>query len=97
MSDFADRLLARVRALLKRHPAFAGMKRDDLDLYLADLEADLHRDLEDLIAEEVAGALREAEAEAEADREYEVWAEEQAKSKRGQKKITTEQPRAATS
>jgi hypothetical protein len=29
MSDFADYVLALVRAQLKRHPAFAGVKRDD--------------------------------------------------------------------
>jgi hypothetical protein len=80
-----DNVLASVRALLRQHAPYT---RHALDLLLGDLEADLRRNIDDLIAEEVASALREAEA----DREYEVLAAERAKSKRKQKKITTEQP-----
>jgi hypothetical protein len=69
MSDFADYLLGHVRALLKQHPPFAGMTRDDFDnVVLADLERDIRRDLDDWIAEEIA----EVRAEIEADLEFEA-------------------------
>jgi hypothetical protein len=78
MTDFADRLLARVRVLLKRHPAFAGMTRDALDLYLADLERDIRRDLGDW-NDQIERAYEQGRADAETDREYEAEMEKAAK------------------
>jgi hypothetical protein len=46
MSDFADYVLALVRAQLKQHPAFANVRRSDLDIYLGDLERDIRHELE---------------------------------------------------
>ena len=40
-----DQVLAHVRMLLRRHAPFNTMTRDDLDLMLADLEADLRHEL----------------------------------------------------
>jgi hypothetical protein len=69
MSDFADHLLGHVRALLKQHPPFAGMTRDDLDnVVLADLESNIRRDLESWIVE----AAAEIRSEVEIDLEYEA-------------------------
>jgi hypothetical protein len=69
MSDFADHLLGHVRALLKRHPPFAGMTRDDLDnAVLADLENNIRHDLESWIVETTA----EIQSEVEMDLEYEA-------------------------
>jgi hypothetical protein len=77
MTDFADCLLARVRVLLKRHPAFAGMTRDALDLYLADLERDIRRDLGDW----VAATEYEIRSEIRADLEFEAEMKEAAAKK----------------
>jgi molybdopterin synthase catalytic subunit len=69
MPDFADHLLGHVRALLRQHPPFAGMTRDDIDnTVLADLERAIRRNLEDWIAETAA----EIRSEVELDLEYEA-------------------------
>ena len=47
-----NNVLARVRELLRQHDA--SYTRHALDLLLADLERDLHRDLEPLIAGAIA-------------------------------------------
>jgi hypothetical protein len=76
--DLTDRLLTRMRELLRREPRFATMSRGDLDVYLGDLERDIRREVDDVISAEVTAALTEAEA----DREFE---EMMAKPKRGRK------------
>jgi hypothetical protein len=65
MTDLTDHLIDRVRCLLKQHPPFAGMTRDDLDNeVLADLRRDIRHDLDSWIAE------AEYEMQAEVDRRY---------------------------
>jgi hypothetical protein len=80
MSDFADHLLGHVRILLKQHPSFAHMTRDDLDnVVLADLERDLRRDLEDWIAETAVEIRSEVEMDLEFKAEMEAAAAKKAK------------------
>jgi hypothetical protein len=46
MSDLADFVVDRVRALLRQEPRFASVRRTDLDAYLGDLERDIRHELE---------------------------------------------------
>ena len=81
MTDFADHLLAHVRTLLKRHPAFTGVTRDEFDNnVLADLERTLRENIEDW-DDQIERAYEQGRADAEADREYEAEMEKRAAKK----------------
>jgi hypothetical protein len=91
MSDFADFLIGLVRKHLRQHPAFAAARRDDFDLYLADLENDFRHELE----RQDAATEREAYEQGRADAEDDM-AEEEAKRKSKHKPKTAKQPEEAT-
>jgi hypothetical protein len=98
MSDFADFLIGLVREHLRQHPAFAAARRDDFDLYLADLENDFRHELE----QQDAATEREAYEQGRADAEDDMAAAgaaaaaAEAKRKSKHKPKTAKQPEAAT-
>jgi hypothetical protein len=88
MSDLADYVLALVRAQLKQHPAFAGVRRDDLDVYLGDLERDIRCELEGWAGGIQRVAYEDGRADAEeleAERRIEAKKAKRAKSRGAQK------------
>jgi hypothetical protein len=82
MSDFTDHLLAHVRALLRQHPPFARMTRDDIDnAVLADLENNIRRDLESWIVETAAEIRTEVEMDIELEAEMKAAAKKTTRAK----------------
>jgi hypothetical protein len=89
MSDIIDHLLAHVRDLLRQHPPFRGMTRDDIDNgVIAALESSIRRDLEHWIA----ATADEIRSEIEADLEFAAEMEAAAKkAKRAKPQHTQKQ------
>jgi hypothetical protein len=82
MSDLTECLLDHVRTLLRAHPAFTGVRRDDLDVYLGDLERDIRFELEDWAAGVERGAYVAAREDLDCEAEERAAAEKAKRAKR---------------
>ena len=82
--DFADYVIDLVRDLLQRHPAFAGVTRDEFDNnILADLECTIRENIEDW-DDEIERAYEEGRADAEYEAELSTQAAKKVKRAKSQ-------------